>query len=672
RPAHQRPGILPNRLPLSRDRLSPVSTRRAEHLPRSRPSPSPAPRTGSTRYKPSSQPGVSRSSRPPRRAQSRGKRSCKSAYAEAPPAKKKTSLLANPPTPGSSAEQQPPDTSVITSLQSLANSLHNIDARLQSLESASTSASSTITAAQSSMMLPGPSHFQPISLPQDGAIAHSLASANLAPPLGGSTPPPGGTSYPLGGSTPPPGGTSYPLGGPHLLQGDLTSFRGVHTSSRGDLTSFRGVHTSSRGDLTSFRGVHTSSRGDLISFRGVHTSSRGDLISFRGGDLTSFRGVHTSSRGDLTSFRGVHTSSRGDLTSFRGVHTSSRGDLISFRGLRELAALATSRLPSQESADPAGPLAEPSRGGKRSCKSAYAEAPPAKKKTSLLANPPTPGSSAEQQPPDTSVITSLQSLANSLHNIDARLQSLESASTSASSTITAAQSSMMLPGPSHFQPISLPQDGAIAHSLASANLAPPLGRPYMPKAANISTRLRAKILQGKDINLVSLFLPSPECEDVICSVYPERRQELDSYLALIGDLSQNYAKDVFFQYHKSFSSKAALFISQANSRLVWSVLDTELLVMAIGGAPLITCIHCGNPGHIAPFCPIVQVHDALLVDEVHPVDDLQHVFNHLSLLSNKNGGRQRNALDMLVFNFHNNRKVSEEDTYLHFKIKAFP
>jgi len=59
--------------------------------------------------------------------------------------------------------------------------------------------------------------------------------------------------------------------------------------------------------------------------------------------------------------------------------------------------------------------------------------------------------------------------------------------------------------------------------------------------------------------------------DVICSVYPERRQELDSYLALIGDLSQNYAKNVFFQYHKSFSSKAALFISQANSRLDWSV-----------------------------------------------------------------------------------------------------
>ena len=94
-----------------------------------------------------------------------------------------------------------------------------------------------------------------------------------------------------------------------------------------------------------------------------------------------------------------------------------------------------------------------------------------------------------------------------------------------------------------------------------------LGRPYVPIGANISSRARSKILQGKDFNLISLILPSPECEnkvsnselvtaviksadhrllrdmligkfvvffgiyrDVIYSVYPECRQELDTYL----------------------------------------------------------------------------------------------------------------------------------------------
>ncbi|KAI9522398.1 hypothetical protein NQZ68_036314 [Dissostichus eleginoides] len=157
---------------------------------------------------------------------------------------------------------------------------------------------------------------------------------------------------------------------------------------------------------------------------------------------TSSGGRRTSTR--IASQTGSPSAETGFLLSQLEEQGISPTPGLPLPQLRELAALATSRLAS--------------RGRGRGGKSAYAEAPPAKKKTSLLANPPFPGSSAEQQPPDTSVITSLQSLAKSLHIIDARLQSLERASTSASSTITAAQSSMSLPGPSHFQPISLPQD----------------------------------------------------------------------------------------------------------------------------------------------------------------------------------------------------------------------
>lgn len=69
---------------------------------------------------------------------------------------------------------------------------------------------------------------------------------------------------------------------------------------------------------------------------------------------------------------------------------------------------------------------------------------------------------------------------------------------------------------------------------------------------------------------------------VLCSVYPECRQELDTYLALIGDLNLKYGKNIFYQCHKVFSSKAAHYVSQYNIHLTWSVLEIEFLVMLVG------------------------------------------------------------------------------------------
>ncbi|KAM3591216.1 uncharacterized protein V6R79_024713 [Siganus canaliculatus] len=154
--------------------------------------------------------------------------------------------------------------------------------------------------------------------------------------------------------------------------------------------------------------------------------------------------------------------------------------------------------------------------------------------------------------------------------------------------------------------------------------------------------LEKQALVCQDINLVSLILPSPECDksiasgdsfttifksadprlnkdlsigqflvafgayrDVICAVFPESRKELDAYLALVGDLNRKYAKNIFYLYHKAFSRKAALHISQFNTRLDWSVLDTELLVMIARGSQMISCHACGTSGRTAPLCPSV-------------------------------------------------------------------
>ena len=146
--------------------------------------------------------------------------------------------------------------------------------------------------------------------------------------------------------------------------------------------------------------------------------------------------------------------------------------------------------------------------------------------------------------------------------IDARLQSMEnvSAEASTSSANRAVFPASVPPGFMPVQGFSHPQVVAPSHSLVSALPARPSGRPYIPQFANISSRLRSKILEGKDINLVSLILPSPACDksiatggsitavfksadprllkdlsigqfmvafgifrDVLCSVYPDRR-----------------------------------------------------------------------------------------------------------------------------------------------------
>ena len=121
--------------------------------------------------------------------------------------------------------------------------------------------------------------------------------------------------------------------------------------------------------------------------------------------------------------------------------------------------------------------------------------------------------------------------------------------------------------------------------------------------------MRSHILQGRNINVIRLILPSPESNarvftsnqfsavlrsadprlardlsmgefvvafrifrKVVCSVSPQRRKGLDGYLALIGDLNLRYGKNMFYQYHKGFSSKAALHVSRSNMLLDWSVL----------------------------------------------------------------------------------------------------
>lgn len=132
------------------------------------------------------------------------------------------------------------------------------------------------------------------------------------------------------------------------------------------------------------------------------------------------------------------------------------------------------------------------------------------------------------------------------------------------------------------------------------------GVPFFPPAAAISPHLQSQILAGNDVNLVKILLSSEltdrrivDCgdvsvmlkdgdprlsqtltlaefnvafgvfRDVICEVYATRRAELDSYLAIISDPAMTYGGTLFYEYHKSFSAKVAMFVHRLKQRLDW-------------------------------------------------------------------------------------------------------
>ncbi len=60
---------------------------------------------------------------------------------------------------------------------------------------------------------------------------------------------------------------------------------------------------------------------------------------------------------------------------------------------------------------------------------------------------------------------------------------------------------------------------------------------------------------SKMLTLAEFIVAFGVFRDVICEVFPSRRAELDTYLAIIADLSLTYGGTLFYEYHKSLSAK---------------------------------------------------------------------------------------------------------------------
>lgn len=91
--------------------------------------------------------------------------------------------------------------------------------------------------------------------------------------------------------------------------------------------------------------------------------------------------------------------------------------------------------------------------------------------------------------------------------------------------------------------------------------------------------------------------------DTICEVYPQHREELDTYLAVISDLALSYSGSLLHEYHKCLSAKAAMYIQKFNQRLDWSVVDLPLISSHFTGLKTLACSICGYFSHTTSRCP---------------------------------------------------------------------
>ena len=162
----------------------------------------------------------------------------------------------------------------------------------------------------------------------------------------------------------------------------------------------------------------------------------------------------------------------------------------------------------------------------------------------------------------------------------------------------------------------------------------------LPKLDYVSPTLRKQILEGKDINLALLLYPKNEVpqtrttfsegltvelsapkdtrieqcltldefnkafrkyRNIICKVYPQRRDELDQYEADINDIATNYGPK-FYRYHKMFSAKAANAIIEHNIAINWGKVDDRLLHLVMHGTQSRECELCGDYDHTTKFC----------------------------------------------------------------------
>ncbi len=160
--------------------------------------------------------------------------------------------------------------------------------------------------------------------------------------------------------------------------------------------------------------------------------------------------------------------------------------------------------------------------------------------------------------------------------------------------------------------------------------------------AVVSPQLKKDIIAGKDVNLACLLIPNYSQQrdgrqftldedtillkpmsdnrltrslsiqefitafsvyrNVMCEAYPNRREELDSYLREIIEMSSRFGGTGFYDYHRAFSAKAASYLLNHRIKVDWSQRDTKLFTTIFSGQRPAGCRYCSSFMHTSDFC----------------------------------------------------------------------
>jgi hypothetical protein len=163
----------------------------------------------------------------------------------------------------------------------------------------------------------------------------------------------------------------------------------------------------------------------------------------------------------------------------------------------------------------------------------------------------------------------------------------------------------------------------------------------LPHMDMVSPSLRKAIIQGRDVNLATLLVQYYDHPDtsahahchhheghqqkddpnlkkvlrigqfytafgryqrIMCQAYPDRREELDLYLATINSIYNAFGEKKAYEYHKLFSLRSANALHHFGIKVDWSVKDKELLQLVSAGAKATYCSLCGEVSHDTEFC----------------------------------------------------------------------
>nr|AAN71720.1 putative gag protein [Danio rerio] len=111
--------------------------------------------------------------------------------------------------------------------------------------------------------------------------------------------------------------------------------------------------------------------------------------------------------------------------------------------------------------------------------------------------------------------------------------------------------------------------------------------------------------QSRTLSLAEFQVAFSRFTDIICSVFPHRRRELNDYMAIISELALSYGGTHFYTYHKLFSAKCAIRVTQWNQCPYWGALDTDLHNRVFLGCRNLSCAVCRSCLHPTTSCPFI-------------------------------------------------------------------